>query len=87
MIFYQRLTNFKYQKNINEQKDEFGDILFSLVNVSRLLETDTELELRNAVKRFISRAKYVESKKENTEQNLNELWSEAKKTEKREKEE
>ena len=85
--FLSEVNEFQVSENINEQKDEFGDILFSLVNVSRLLETDTELELRNAVKRVISRAKYVESKKENTEQNLNELWSEAKKTEKREKEE
>jgi len=39
---------------------ELGDLLFSLVNVSRFLEANPEEVLRQAIARFIARFRYVE---------------------------
>ena len=80
--FLSEVEEFKSADSLEQQREEFGDMLFSLVNISRYLETDSELELRKALKRFIYRAKYVESKLNSSEKDLNELWSEAKKKEK-----
>jgi MazG family protein len=80
--FLSEVEEFKSADSLEQQREEFGDMIFSLVNISRYLETDSELELRKALKRFIYRAKYVESKLNSSEKDLNELWSEAKKKEK-----
>jgi MazG family protein len=69
-----------------EQQDEFGDLLFSLVNVGRLLNLNAEDSMRKANKKFEKRFKYIEKKlAENdipiTSSNLEEmdaLWNEAK---------
>ncbi|MCC5913819.1 MAG: nucleoside triphosphate pyrophosphohydrolase [Balneolaceae bacterium] len=73
-------------QNVTEQKDEFGDLLFSLVNVGRLLGLHAEESIRMANKKFESRFRYIEeSLEENgkaiTESNLeemDELWNRAK---------
>ncbi len=80
--FLSEVEEFKSADSLEKQREEFGDMLFSLVNISRYLETDSELELRKAVKRFIYRAKYVESELNCSNKDLYELWSEAKKKEK-----
>ena len=80
--FLSEVEEFKSAVSLEEQREEFGDILFSLVNISRFLETDSEIELRKAVKRFIFRAKYVEKEKDSSQKDLHQLWSEAKKKEK-----
>jgi len=41
-------------------KDEFGDLLFSMVNLSRFLDINPEDALRKAVKKFTRRFKRVE---------------------------
>ena len=46
------------QKNI---EDEFGDILFSLVNYARFINLNAELALRSAVEKFIKRFHLVEA--------------------------
>ena len=43
-----------------EKKSELGDVYFSLINVSRFLEADPEIQLKKSIQTFISRAKYVE---------------------------
>ncbi|MCK5236796.1 MAG: hypothetical protein KAR06_07405, partial [Deltaproteobacteria bacterium] len=76
----------KDQKNVEE---EIGDILFSLVNVSRYVEVNPEEALRKTIGKFIRRFHYVEKKiassdKEMCETELTELnilWDEAKKKE------
>ena len=40
---------------------EFGDVLFSLVNISRFLHIDPEDALRKSTNKFIKRFQYVES--------------------------
>ena len=70
----------------NEQKEEFGDLLFSLVNVGRLLNLNAEDSIRMANKKFDKRFRYIEKKltekgKSITESNLDEMdafWDEAK---------
>ena len=63
-----------------EKKYELGDVLFSLINVSRYIEADPEIQLKKSTERFINRAKYVESKI-NDDSDIEKLWIEAKKDE------
>ena len=55
-------------------------VLFSLVNVSRYIEADPEIQLKKSTERFINRAKYVESNKDDNS-DIEKLWLEAKKDE------
>ena len=43
-----------------EKEHEFGDLLFTLVNIARWLEVDTESALREANRRFFKRFSYME---------------------------
>jgi len=70
--------------------EEFGDLLFSLVNVSRFLSIDAEDSLRQTVEKFMKRFKNVEKMiTDKGEKNLesysidefDEFWEEAKKEE------
>ena len=51
---------------------EFGDVLFSMVNVSRFLRINPEEALRKATNRFITRFQYIESQASKEGQNINE---------------
>ena len=64
----------------DDKKYELGDVLFSLINVARYIEADPETQLNKSTKRFIKRAKYVESNI-NEEDDIDKLWLEAKKAE------
>jgi MazG family protein len=65
---------------------ELGDLLFSLVNLSRFLAVNPEEALRKTIARFISRFRYIEeelsrrgrSLRQATLQELDALWAEAK---------
>ncbi|ACR79568.1 MULTISPECIES: nucleoside triphosphate pyrophosphohydrolase [Kosmotoga] len=71
------------KKKINE---EFGDLLFSMVNLSRFIEVDPEVSLRKATEKFMNRFRAVESliRDRNLEidklslKELDELWNEIK---------
>lgn len=71
-------------------QEEFGDLLFSLINYARFLNVDVETVLEQANRKFISRFKAMEelakeSKRELTNMNLSdmdELWNLAKKLQK-----
>ncbi|MCR4417313.1 MAG: nucleoside triphosphate pyrophosphohydrolase [Ignavibacteria bacterium] len=47
---------------IDEIEDEFGDLLFSLVNFARLLNVNAETALRKANRKFIRRFQFIEEK-------------------------
>lgn len=70
----------KQASNDDDKKYELGDVLFSLINVARYIEADPETQLNKSTKRFIKRAKYVESNI-NEEDDIDKLWLEAKKAE------
>jgi MazG family protein len=88
----EELKELKSAINDNNQKEieeEMGDILFSLVNISRFLEISAEDSLRKSNEKFIRRFKYIEEAFDNNydrikEAGLKELdkkWEEAKKKE------
>lgn len=67
-------------------EDELGDVLFSIVNLSRFLKVHPELALSESANKFISRFGYVERKATEAGRKLNEmtlkemdvLWEQAK---------
>jgi tetrapyrrole methylase family protein/MazG family protein len=69
-------------------ENEFGDLLFGLVNYSRFINVNPEIALRQTVEKFISRFQYIEKRlKEmgkdihsSTLPEMDMLWEEAKKT-------
>ncbi|HJT72805.1 MAG TPA: MazG family protein, partial [Chitinophaga sp.] len=79
------------QSGVQEDiEDEFGDVLFSLVNYSRFLKVDAENALERTNKKFIRRFQQMEKiaaaqGKTLDEMSLTEMdgiWNEVKKTEK-----
>jgi len=71
-----------------EIEEEIGDILFSVVNVARLLKVDAEGALRKTIDKFISRFRYIESEikkrgdrkiEEYSIEELDEMWEDSKK--------
>lgn len=59
------------QKQLIEE--EYGDLLFSIVNISRFFEINPEISLTNATEKFINRFKGIEEMAENKGFNLDEL--------------
>jgi tetrapyrrole methylase family protein/MazG family protein len=67
-------------------EDEFGDILFSLVNVGRFLDINPEIALRRTIAKFSQRFHYMEQESAKAGRSLNEmtlaemdeLWEQAK---------
>ena len=74
-------------KSAADIEDEFGDVLFSAVNVSRFLGVDSEEALTKASNKFLKRYLIVEklaserkiNMKETPIEELDKLWNEAKK--------
>ncbi|ABR31363.1 pyrophosphatase [Thermosipho melanesiensis] len=83
---YEELNELKKAKNDYEIEEEFGDLLFSLVNLSRFLKVDPEVSLRKATEKFIKRFQKMEElilkdgkKLENLSiDELNQYWEESK---------
>ena len=77
------------QESIEQIEEEFGDILFSIVNVARFLELDAEQTLRGATNKFECRFRTIEQKLQQKKiemadlepQQLDEIWNEIKKEE------
>jgi XTP/dITP diphosphohydrolase len=69
----------------HKAEEEFGDLLFALVNYARFANIDPETALRKANNKFTTRFQYIEqhAKPSIAELNLQQmeaLWQEAKKT-------
>ncbi len=83
-------TEMKAHNDVNLEK-EFGDLFFSLVNAARLYGVNPENALEKTNRKFIRRFNYVEAKSKEAGQKLKEmslaqmdsLWEEAKKNEKK----
>ena len=74
-------------KNQDAVEDEFGDVLFSLINYARFLDINPENALERTNKKFIKRFQYLETKAKSLQKSLSEMtlaemdvyWDEAKK--------
>jgi len=79
--------NVEIETNSSKIEDEFGDVLFSLINYARFIGVNPESALEKTNKKFIKRFQYLESEskkdgKELSEMNLEEMdeyWERAKK--------
>jgi tetrapyrrole methylase family protein/MazG family protein len=75
------------QGNQPDIEDEFGDVLFSCVNISRFIDVDSEEALTSSTDKFLSRYLIVEKlaeeqgidMKNSSIETLDLLWDEAKK--------
>ncbi len=85
----EELGEFKHAergKNSEETTEEFGDLLFALVNYARFLNIDAESALNATTKKFTERFQYIEKRMQETgkdihHSNLEEMdvfWNEAK---------
>ena len=85
----EELREFKQAPRQEEKAKEFGDLLFTLVNIARRLGVDSEAVLREANRRFYNRFTYMEQVCRQRGLNFGELsfaeqntlWEEAKKRE------
>ena len=76
---------------VDNVREELGDLLFSVVNVSRFIKVDSEEALTNATDKFIDRFSKVEQManergllmKETSLEELDKLWDEAKQVSKK----
>lgn len=77
------------KKDLKKTEDELGDVLFSIVNISRFLEVNPEDALRGTIEKFMRRFRFVEQKftelnrpmKEASLEEMDVFWDEAKKME------
>lgn len=77
------------QKDLEEMQNELGDMLFSIVNISRKLGFDTETALRRTIEKFDRRFRKVEEYYRKNNKNmldasleqLDEIWEIAKENE------
>ncbi|NLL07103.1 MAG: nucleoside triphosphate pyrophosphohydrolase [Clostridiaceae bacterium] len=73
-------------KDVERITDEVGDVLFSIVNLTRFLKVQPELALTGSINKFIKRFEYIETegKKEGKKledmslQEMEELWNKSK---------
>ena len=77
------------KRDLKKTEDELGDVLFSIVNISRFLEVNPEEALRGTIEKFMRRFRYVEQKFSESSRNMKDatleemdiFWNEAKKME------
>lgn len=75
------------KENKEKIEDEFGDVMFSLINYARFLNINPEEALERTNRKFITRFQYLENQaklinkplKEMTLDEMNEFWNKAKK--------
>jgi tetrapyrrole methylase family protein/MazG family protein len=76
-------------KSRERVEEEFGDVLFSLVNLARFMKVEPEEALRKTTNRFAKRFRYIEAQAERSGRKLKDLtleemdrwWEEAKRLE------
>lgn len=82
----EELEEFKTAPTKEEQEEEFGDVLFSLINYARFVDIDPEEALAKTNIKFIKRFNYLESKAKDLGKKLEDMtlkemdvfWEEAK---------
>ncbi len=84
--FKEEVDELGQSQNDFEVIEEFGDVLFALVNVARFKQVDPEQALQKANDKFTRRFNYIEQKLKASEtkfsdlklEELDEIWNEAK---------
>lgn len=75
------------KEGINTQiEEEYGDVLFSIVNIARFLKINPEFALTNTIEKFINRFEYIENTavsrdrrlEDMTLEEMDKLWEESK---------
>jgi MazG family protein len=87
----EEILEFEAEADPKKREEEFGDLLFALVNVSRHEKIDAETALREATKKFERRFRQVEKTVESSGRPFNEftleeldtIWDEVKRLEAR----
>lgn len=82
----EEIDEFKAEKNKNKREEEFGDVLFSLINYARFTGINPEDALERTNKKFITRFKKIEDLAQKQGKNIadltleeqNNLWEKAK---------
>lgn len=69
--------------NIENMEEEFGDLLFALVNFARFKRINPDIALNKTINKFIDRFEYIEKNstkdlKQMTLKEMDELWEESK---------
>ncbi|MDD4088463.1 MAG: nucleoside triphosphate pyrophosphohydrolase [Tissierellia bacterium] len=69
--------------NIKNMEEEFGDLLFALVNFARFEKINPDIALNKTINKFIGRFEYIEKNstkdlKQMTLKEMDELWEESK---------
>ncbi|MEL7834925.1 nucleoside triphosphate pyrophosphohydrolase [Fodinibius sp. Rm-B-1B1-1] len=75
------------EENHQKSREEFGDLLFSLVNIGRFFDLNAEDSLRATNKKFINRFQYIEQTLQDEDKSISESsleemdkhWNDAKK--------
>ena len=84
---FQEFNSALLSQNKSEIEEEFGDILFSLINYSRHIGIDSDESLKKSIQKFIDRFNKVEKilKSKNLDfdncsnEELNNFWNDVKK--------
>lgn len=61
------------QNDKDSMEDEIGDLLFSVVNLSRFLDVNPEVALNRTINKFITRFEYMEEEARKSNKDLKEL--------------
>lgn len=81
----EELNEFKSAFDIKQKNIEFGDILFSIVNLARFFDIEPEEALHLSIDKIIKRFEYIESQLHSdfdgtSKDSLNSLWDQSKNT-------
>lgn len=63
----------KQENNLLKTEEEFGDLLFSLINYARFININPEDALEKTNKKFIKRFQFIEEQANNNNQTLSEM--------------
>jgi tetrapyrrole methylase family protein/MazG family protein len=82
------LKEAQIQNNFDNVEEEIGDVLFTIVNLSRFFGVSAENALRKSNKKFIQRFQLLEKKiikssrniEDHSKKELNDIWDEVKKS-------
>ena len=82
------LKEAQFQNNFDNVEEEIGDVLFTIVNLSRFFGVSAENALRKSNKKFIQRFQLLEKKiikssrniEDHSKKELNDIWDEVKKS-------